>query len=136
MTRWKSTDLTAKRPAVNAPAARTLAPEKANRITKNVLQRICNQPRGWAYRNNTTGIWDAEKQVYRKNAGQNGIPDVVGVVRGFFLAVEVKAGKDRQTDVQRICQQDIECARGVYFLVRSTDEFLKLFDEWLKTLPQ
>jgi hypothetical protein len=131
MTRWKSTDLATRRPAVNAPAARTLAPEKANRITANVIRRICNQPGGHAFRVNTTGIWDEKKQVFRTAAGQKGIADVVGCVKGRFISVEVKAGKDRQSTDQKVFQQDIELSGGAYFLVHSTDEFLEKFDNWI-----
>lgn len=125
-----------RRAATAAPHGRLLRPETANEITRNVIKRICNEVRAWAYRNNTTGIWDEAKGAYRKNAGQNGIPDVVGCVRGYFVGVEVKAGKDRMSVDQLICRQDIERARGKYFIARSTDQFLTEFSEWLNTIQK
>ena len=62
-------------------------------------------------------ILDAE-EVYHFNPfgggyGRAGIPDIVGCVNGFFLAVECKAGKGKTTALQDRELESIRHAGGV-----------------------
>lgn len=105
--------------------------ETANRITANVLRVINMQPGCVAYRINNVGVWDAAKGIHRKGNTQKGIPDVIACVRGAFLAIEVKAGNDKQSVHQKIVEQEIGQAKGQYWLIHSTDGFLELFNKLL-----
>jgi len=40
------------------------------------------------------------------------------------IKVEVKAGKDRMSDFQKMRKQEIQIAGGIYFECKSTDGFL------------
>jgi Holliday junction resolvase len=73
------------------------------------------------------GVWDAKKQVHRAGNTQKGLPDIFACIRGAFVAIEVKAGKDKQSDFQKIVEQEVNGAKGVYFIVRSTDDFIDRF---------
>jgi len=53
-------------------------------------------------------------------------------VRGLCVWIEVKAGKDRQSEDQKKRQSEIERAGGFYFVARSTDDFIKFFNGFLK----
>lgn len=108
-----------------------IKPETANRITANILKTVNFQPGCYAFRVNTTGIWDEKKQVFRTSA-QKGTADILACIHGMFYAFEVKAGKDRQSDNQKVFQFWVEKAKGKYFLIRSTDEFLLIFTSILK----
>lgn len=112
-------------------AAPKAKPETANGITRNII-RVINLTRGAVgYRINNVGVWDAAKGVHRAGNTERGLPDVIAILNGRFVGIEVKAGRDKMSDFQRQRKQEIEKAGGVHFECRSTDDFL-LFWEHLK----
>jgi len=111
-----------------------IKPETANRITANILRIVNLQPGCYAFRVNNVGVWDEKKQIYRAGNTQKGIADILCCIRGRFLAIEVKAGKDRLSDYQDIFRQDVTCAKGEYFEARSTDLFKDWFVEKMKQI--
>ena len=58
-----------------------------------------------------------------------GTADISTTIRGRSVKIEIKYGKDRQSDVQKAYQEAIERAGGVYIIVRTFDEFV----EWYET---
>lgn len=58
-----------------------------------------------------------------------GLPDIFLIIRGKFIGVEVKVGKDRQSDVQKDVQQQIESAGGTYLIIKTFEQF----EQFLKT---
>ena len=105
--------------------------ETANRITANIMRVVNMQPGCVAARINTVGVWDAAKKVHRKGGSTPGVEDIICVVRGKYIGIEVKAGKDRQNENQKKRQFEVERAGGVYFIARSTDDFLTFFKQLL-----
>lgn len=103
-------------------------PESANRITANILRVINMQPGCVAYRVNNVGIWDEAKGIHRKANTQKGLPDIWACIKGKFVTIEVKAGKDRMSADQQARRFEIEKAKGTYLIARSTDDFLKQFE--------
>lgn len=67
------------------------ASEKAiETVLLTYLNRI---PKCFAWKNNTTGVFDARRGVYRKPKGKwniNGVSDILGIYHGRLLAIEVK----------------------------------------------
>ena len=116
-------DLKMKKQAAKKPKG-----ESANRITANILRVINSKPGCVAYRINNVGVWDAEKKIHRKGNTEKGLPDIVAVIAGRFAGIEVKAGKDKLSPDQLHRKFEIERAGGLYFEARSTDDFLKWFD--------
>lgn len=50
--------------------------------------------------------------------GRAGIPDIITIVNGRFIGIEVKADKTKKpTELQRRCGIDIKGAGGEWFLV-------------------
>lgn len=109
-----------------------LKKETANRITANIIRAVNMQPGCVAYRINNVGVWDEAKQVHRRGNTEKGLPDVIASIRGRFVAIEVKAGKDRLSEDQKLRAFEIEKAGGVYFEARSTDSFLDFLTNFLK----
>lgn len=64
--------------------------------------------------------------------GQAGIPDFIGVFRGWVFAVETKAGNNKPTAMQIMQMNRIERAGGDTFVIRE-DTVYKLAD-WLRTV--
>ena len=106
--------------------------ETANQITQNIIRAVNMQPGCVAYRQNNVGVWDAAKQVHRKGNTEKGLPDITAIIRGRYVGIEVKAGRDKLSQDQLLRKFEIERAGGVYFEARSTDDFLKFFVEQLK----
>lgn len=128
MTRWKSSDIAkigkAKKAAVK-PA------ETANGITAAIIRVVNMRPRCVAYRVNNVGVWDAAKGVHRGGNTEKGLPDIWCCLNGLFVVIEVKAGRDKQSEFQAHRQFEIERAGGVYLVIRSKDEFLKWFENYV-----
>lgn len=105
-----------------------IKPESANRITANILRIINYQPGCVAYRVNNVGVWDAAKGIHRAGNTEKGLPDIWACVKGKFVVIEVKAGKDRLSEHQVKRKFEIEKAGGVFIVARSTDEFINEFN--------
>ena len=64
--------------------------------------------------------------------GRSGVPDVVCCVKGKFVAVECKAGKNTTTALQDREIKAIQTARGVAVVINETN--LELLETILKEL--
>ena len=61
--------------------------------------------------------------------GAAGIPDIVVCYRGYFIAVECKAGKGKTTALQDKNLRDIEKAGGTTFVIN--EDNIHLLKEYL-----
>lgn len=132
-TKWTDADVLHIKVRQHEQQVKALPRETANGITANILRMANLQPGCVAYRVNNVGVWDEAKQVHRKGNTEKGLPDVIVIHRGRFIAVEVKAGRDKLSEHQLMRKFEIERAGGVYFEARSTDAFAKFFIELLKS---
>lgn len=57
----------------------------------------------------------------------NGQADLTLVVNGRYVAVEVKIGKDRQSQDQKDFEKSIKASGGQYWIVRTWQEFYEKF---------
>jgi hypothetical protein len=74
------------------------------------------------YRNNSGAFVDSNKHFYR--FGAVGSPDIVCVVNGQYVGIEVKAPRGRQSENQKEFQRQLEAAGGRYLLVYSLDDLV------------
>lgn len=59
--------------------------------------------------------------------GRAGIPDIISIVDGGFVGIEVKADKTKKpTELQKICGREIQAAGGRWFLVYDADSCAEL----------
>jgi Holliday junction resolvase len=49
--------------------------------------------------------------------GKSGIPDIIAIVDGHFIGVEVKSATGKPTELQKICGKQIEKAGGTWMVV-------------------
>src|SRR4051794_4415196 len=77
-----------------------------------------------AWRNNTTGVFDPGRKVFRTFTGRKGVSDILGIIppAGRLLAVECKSGKGKLTAEQRAFLDEIAAAGGVAICARSLDD--------------
>jgi hypothetical protein len=76
----------------------------------------------YCWTNNSVGIYDPVKKIYRKNRSPNhlnGVSDILGIIGGRFLAIEVKSEKGVLRPEQRIFLAHINEEGGVAFVARS-----------------
>jgi hypothetical protein len=75
------------------------------------------------YRNNSGAFVDSQKHFYR--FGALGSPDIICVIKGQFVGIEVKAPKGKQSDYQKEFQRQLEAAGGRYMLAYSLDDVIR-----------
>ena len=64
--------------------------------------------------------------------GRSGVPDIITCIRGQFLGIECKAGKNTPTALQQKEMQSIRDAGGVAIVIN--EENLTLLEDTLKEL--
>lgn len=116
--------------------------DSANGLTRCIIDYI-RLHSGQAERINTTGVpIDHRRQVtdvlghsrtigsieWRTGGGTNGSADISATIRGRAVKIEVKIGRDRQSEAQRQYQAAIEQAGGLYFIAKDFTSFA----EWYK----
>lgn len=103
---------------------------KVKATTNNITRGIVNflNVRGhFAFRINSTGIWDPERKVFRKPNQRYGLADIVCCLYGGkFLAVEVKneITKDRLRKNQEAFEIELAKAGGVYYIAKNMFDFI------------
>lgn len=59
---------------------------------------------------------------YNATSSQFGLPDIIAIVEGVFVGLEVKTKKGRPTELQLLMQKSVRRAGGVYEFVTSVKE--------------
>lgn len=79
------------------------------------------------YRNNSGAFAIPAQGTHQRRffrAGVVGAPDIVCVIKGQYVGIEVKAPKGKQSDHQKEFQRQLEAAGGRYVLAYSLDEVI------------
>lgn len=58
---------------------------------------------------------------------QPGTADISATVKGKSVKIEVKIGRDRQSEAQRRYQREVESAGGVYIIATSFEQFYRWY---------
>jgi hypothetical protein len=69
--------------------------------------------------------------TYIPTTGTRGSADISSIVYGKSVKIEIKYGKDRQSESQKQYQASVEAAGGVYLIVRTFDDFLVWWDNFV-----
>ena len=62
--------------------------------------------------------------------GRSGVPDIIGCYRGYFFAIECKAGKNKPTPLQEKNIEEITKAGGQVVVIN--EENVNIVTEWLR----
>ena len=76
-----------------------------------------------AYKKQLPGKWTPGQ-------GTKGTADISATIRGRSVKIEVKYGKDVQSDAQKQYQEMIERAGGIYFIAKSFDDFVMWYEKF------
>lgn len=111
----------------------TFSTRNANELTRCILAYL--KAKGHhAERVNTTGIPRKQRDGKMKwipSGSMKGSSDIHAIVNGKFVAIEVKYGKDRQSEAQKKYEEKIVQAGGIYKIIRTLREFLIFYHESL-----
>lgn len=95
-------------------------------IENAILEYLSFRTDCYAWKNNTTGIFDKERGCFRKPKGKyliNGVSDILGVFRGRFLAIEVKTPKNKKRPEHQVAfLQSVNEMGGIGFFATSVKE--------------
>lgn len=97
--------------------------DTANGLT-NCLATWCKLNGAHFQRMNSQGQWDAKLKMWRRSGTTKGISDALIIHKGKTIHIEIKVGKDKQSDIQKQIQASIEQSGGIYWIVKSFDEFI------------
>lgn len=77
-----------------------------------------------AYKVETTGVYDSKRGCYRKRGKyvRKGMSDIIGIVEGRFLAIEVKSENGTLTPDQKSFILDVNESGGIAFVARSIQD--------------
>lgn len=95
-------------------------------IQKAVLQFL-SVSRIFHYRNNS-GAYLAEHGSYIRY-GLPGSPDIIAVINGKYIGLEIKRRKGKQDPDQVEFQRVLEKAGGEYYIVRSVDDVVSIIKQ-------
>ena len=113
----------------------------ANGLTKCVIdflnlsghqaERISSMGRMIDKRKKSIDVLGRERTIgsltYIKGTSTNGTSDISSIINGKSVKIEIKIGKDRQSEAQKKYQQATEKAGGIYLITKSFDEFMEQY---------
>lgn len=89
------------------------------------VEAWCKVHGAFYQRQNSQGQYDGRLKMWRKSGTTKGIADVQVTYKGKTYNLEIKVGKDRQSEVQREVEQRIKAAGGHYAIIHCYDDFLQ-----------
>jgi hypothetical protein len=69
------------------------------------------------------------RDVYHQSTGTVGKADLSVQIHGVRVEMEIKWGKDRQSELQKEYQKRVEKDGGIYVIIKDMDAFIAWFDE-------
>lgn len=131
---------------IHAIPAPKYSDNSANGLTKCVIdflilsghqaERINTMGRPIDNRKQVTDVIGRTKTIgtmtWGKSTATKGSADISATIQGHSVKIEIKFGRDRQSEDQKKYQQDIERAGGQYWLVKTFDQFYKKYCEYLE----
>lgn len=82
------------------------------------------------WKNPSAGYFDAKLKRFRKHRNpytRNGVPDIIVILDGKFIGLELKTRTGRQSDAQKDFEILLKKHGGHYHLVRSVKDVEALF---------
>jgi penicillin-binding protein-related factor A (putative recombinase) len=103
-------------------------------LQKIIIEYINITKKGMFWRNNNVGVFDRQTGAYRMTNQKKGVPDIIGVYRGYFIGIEVKSIKGKMSEHQLDFKRQFERNGGVYYMANDFDKFKNWFDNTTKCL--
>jgi len=106
-------------------------------IENAILRYLELLPDCFAWKNNSVGIYDPVKKIYRKSWNKyaiNGVSDILGVYKGKALAIEVKTPKTKNkvSEAQKNFLYQFNKRGGLGFVASSVNDVKHVLENWCK----
>jgi len=101
--------------------------DTANSLTSCIVTYITLKG-GFASRINNTGMYRAKLGRYTPGTSCKGLADVMATYRGLSFHIEIKIGKDKQSDHQKQIELQVNNSGGFYYLARNFTDFKAWLD--------
>jgi hypothetical protein len=101
---------------------------KESEIQRQILDYLTLR-RIFHYRQNSGAFVFPETGTHKRRffkAGVLGAPDIICVIKGQYVGIEVKAPKGKQSEHQKAFQQTLEAAGGRYVLAYSLEDVISV----------
>jgi hypothetical protein len=113
--------------------------QTANGLTRAICDFI-NYQGYQAERINTMGTAREKKTTagkvigvtWTKGTSTAGSADISATIKGRSVKIEVKIGKDRQSEAQKRYQENIEKAGGIYIIAKDFDSFVDWYENFIQ----
>lgn len=110
----------------------------ANGLTKTIIkfiqmiggqaERVSSMGRMIDNRKVSTDVLGRQRTIgtmkYIPGTSTNGTADISAIYRGISFKIEVKIGKDKQSENQKKYQEDVQRAGAVYIIAKDFDNFI------------
>lgn len=107
----------------------------ANGLTHSIV--CCFQLHGaFATRLSSTGTFRADIQRFVPSQQRTGLPDIMAVLNGRSIFVEVKTDGDRLSDDQKEAIADLRSAGAIVLIARDYETFWTWFQQFAPELVQ
>ena len=101
----------------------------ANKLQAKVLKKLVDAGI-FCWRQNNLPIFDTHLNSgyggYRSHGGMKGVPDIICIINGHFVGVEIKAGNDRMSAHQLLFKKRCEHNGGYYFVIKDEKDVEKV----------
>ena len=94
-----------------------------NQLTEEIIATLNQLEDVYVWHNQTGAAFRGKRMI---RFGCKGSADIIGTVKGKFVALEVKTGTGRQKEDQKKFQEVVEDAGGFYSIVRSREQAIDL----------
>jgi hypothetical protein len=107
-------------------------------LSNHQAERINTMGRPIDNRKQVTDVIGRTKTIgsmtWGKSTATKGSADISATIQGRSVKIEVKIGADRQSQDQKIYQDNIEKSGGQYWIAKNFDDFIKKYDDFLDSL--
>lgn len=117
-----------KHPTCPHLAPRTFRDDRANDLTRCVVQYIILKG-GFASRINNQGTFNRKLNKYIPSTSKRGLADVMATYQGKSLHIEIKIGRDKQSENQLKVEAEVNRSGGHYILARDFESFYNWFNQ-------
>lgn len=105
----------------------TIKPETIpEKVIENQIMAYLNLKKIYAWKNQSVGVWDQNRKIFRKPNNKNhikGVSDILGILPcGRFLAIEVKSKTGKLSPDQVLFIERINSHGGLAFMAQSIED--------------
>jgi hypothetical protein len=94
----------------------------ANELAYQIINHVQSLS-GQCYRINSQGQYDVKLKMWRKSGSTNGLADLQAIILGRYVAIEIKIGRDTQSEVQKKRDSEIKASGGYYLIAKDIEQF-------------